>query len=63
MTNYRETFMVYKSPGLDDALVTGDEMDWETGWRWQGDRLLLQDFQLPEDEAKQVAAIARADKQ
>ena len=45
-----ELFVLYTLPSIPLIFVTGDELDWEMGWRWTGTRALAQEFILSEVE-------------
>lgn len=60
---YGEEFVIY-SIAFGDSIhycVTGDEMNWEFGWRLSGKRLLTQNFVLSEDEYCSVLKIIKKD--
>lgn len=50
-----EQFVVYRIKGVDQVFVTGEELDWESGWVWDGSRNLTQLFALSEDEYDQLS--------
>lgn len=58
-----ELFIVYRLPYIDKVYyVTGDELDWELGWRYWGSEELLNRFSLSDDETEQVKKLVRESK-
>lgn len=62
-----EIFLVYRLKALEKSplggliYVTGDELDWETGWRFV-DNHLAQEFLLTEDEFNGIKKILKGEK-
>lgn len=49
---FNEEFIMYRIHGYNQKYITGSELDWEMGWRFDGTSILTQAFRLADDEYK-----------
>ena len=51
-----EVFVIYTIGNEEGFYITGDELDWNTGWMWNG-RNVVQTFVLSSQEAEMLQKI------
>lgn len=52
------SFVLYRFWGVVRDYVTGDDLDWELGWSWNGSYELRQEFILSSEEADRLTNIS-----